>query len=284
MTRGLMGGLVLAIGLAQACGAALAQTGDVARGKYLVTIGICESCHTPRDAKGQRLADARFGGGNIVGGLMAPNLTPDPETGLGKYSEADFVGALRGTRPDGSKVRPPMGIFFYRGFSDHDAYSIAAYLKSLPPVNHKAERTPPKGPAPAWEPIEHVAEPDHADHLAYGKYLAQTVTHCFQCHTPRSANGLPDLARAGLGGNTYGAPGGGTVVSANITPGNPDGIVGWTDAQLKTALTTGVRPNGSQIVPVMDFDLYEQMTSGDLDDLVAFVRTLKPLKTEESAK
>jgi mono/diheme cytochrome c family protein len=262
-------------------GAALAQQGDAARGKYLVTIGVCESCHTPRDPKGNQIEGQRFSGGRQSGGLNVPNLTPDMETGLGKWSEADIVNALRsGTRPDGSKVRPPMGVFFYQGFSDRDAHAIAAYLKSLPPVGHKVERTPPKGPPPQWSPVEHVAETDRADRVAYGRYLAQTVSHCLQCHSPKGPNNLPDLSRAGLGGNTYVAPGGGTVVSANLTPGNPDGIAGWTDEQVKTAITKGVRPNGSRMVNQMDFDLYEQMTPDDLDMLVGFLRTLKPLTSE----
>jgi hypothetical protein len=81
----------------------------------------------------------------------------------------------------------------------------------------------------------------------------------------------------GAGGNGYTGSDGRTAVSANITPGNPTGIATWTDAQVKTAITTGVRPDGSKLVPVMDFDFYEQMTPDDLDALVGFLRTLKPV-------
>ncbi len=254
--------------------------GDVARGKYLVTIGICEGCHSPRDAQDRIIESKRLAGGGRAGGLATPNLTPDAETGLGTWSEADVVEALRnGHRPDGSAVRPPMGIFFYKGFSDQDAESIAAYLKSLAPVSNKVERSPVTAAAPTYPHVDHVAEPDHRDPQSYGRYLTQTVSHCLQCHTPRK-DGQIDLTRAGAGGNTYRAPGGGSVVSSNITPGNPDGIAKWTDEQVKTAITKGLRPDSGRIVDVMDFSLYAQMTPEDLTMLVGYLRTLPAVVTK----
>jgi mono/diheme cytochrome c family protein len=259
---------------------AWAQSGDVARGKYLTTIGICEGCHTPRDAQDKALPGKFLAGGRRVGGLMTPNLTPDPETGLGKWSEADIVEALRnGKRPDGSAIRPPMGIFFYRHLSDGDARAIAAYLKSLPPLSNKVDRSPVTAAAPSYPRIDSVPETDRKDAKAYGRYLTETVSHCLQCHTPRK-DGLPDLTRAGAGGNSYAAPGGGTVVSANLTSGNPDGMAKWTDEQVKTAITKGIRPDGGRMVDVMDFDLYAQMSPDDLGMLVGYLRTLPPVPSK----
>jgi mono/diheme cytochrome c family protein len=259
---------------------ALAQTPQIERGKYLVTIGICEGCHSPRDAQGHPVKSMRLAGGRRSGGLMTPNLTPDIETGLGKWSEAQIVEALRnGVRPDGSRIRPPMAIFWYRHFSDADARAIAAYLKSVPPIANKVERTPVTTPAPVYDRVETVPEP--ADNAARGKYLAQTVSHCMQCHTPREGQ-FPDLARVGAGGNTYSPPQGGEVVSPNLTPGNTDGVAKWTDAQLKHAITHGVRPDGGQMVNVMDFELYEQMKPEDLDLLVGYIRSLKPVETPQA--
>ena len=254
-----------------------AGTGDVARGKYLATIGICASCHTPSDAKGDKIQSMKFAGGEHVGGILSANLTSDPETGLGNWSEDQIVEAIRnGHRPDGSPVRPPMGVFFYRDLSDRDAHAIAAYLKTLAPIRNKIERLPSKI-VPTYPVVTSVAEPDPANRLAYGHYLTQTVSHCLQCHTPRGPNGLPDLSRAGAGGNSYGAPGGGVAISANITPADPNGIAKWSDDDLKRAITTGARPDGGRLVPVMDFDMYAEMTPADLDALVAYVRTLKPV-------
>jgi hypothetical protein len=99
-----------------------------------------------------------------------------------------------------------------------------------------------------------------------------------QCHTPRGKDGNPDLTRLGAGGNTYNLrSGAGGAVSANITPSNPNGLAKWSDDALKRAITHGVRPDGSKLANVMDFELYEQMTAEDLDALVAFLRSLKPV-------
>jgi mono/diheme cytochrome c family protein len=246
-----------------------AQAADdqIARGKYLATIGICGSCHTPSLA-----------GGRKIGNQISANITPDA-SGIGSWSEQQIVEALRdGKRPDGSDVRPPMGVFFYRDLSDTDAHAIAAYLRQVPAVPTSFQRAPVAGPPPKFGPtVTSVPDTPRADKLAYGRYLAVTVSHCMQCHTPRAGGGLPDLERMGAGGNGYTGADGRTALSANITPGNAGGIATWTDAQVKQAITKGVRPDGSKLVPVMDFDLYEQMTPDDLDALVGFLRTLKPV-------
>lgn len=257
--------------LAMSPPASAQSQGDVARGKYLVAIGICESCHTPKDASGKTIASRYLAGGGKVGGLNTSNLTSDRETGLGDWTDAQIIDAIRnGKRPDGAPVRPPMGVFFYRDLSDADLRAIVAYLRTVPAIQNKVERLPSRGPDPIYEPVTHAPEPDRANATAYGKYLAQTVAHCFQCHTPRK-DGRPDLARLGAGGNTYTAPGGGTVVASNITPAR---LGSWSDAQIKAAITKGVRADGGLLVPVMDFELYDRMTPEDLNMMVAYLRTI----------
>jgi mono/diheme cytochrome c family protein len=246
----------------------------VERGKYLVTIGICVSCHTPVDADGKRVSSRYLAGGAKVGGLNTPNLTSDGETGLGNWTDQQIMEAIRnGKRPDGSTVRPPMGVLFYRDISDVDLRAIVAFLRTVPAIDNKVERLPSRGPDPVYQPVANVGEPDRADAKAYGKYLAQTVAHCFQCHTPRK-DGRPDLTRLGAGGNTYNAPGGGAVVASNITPSR---LASWTDDQIKRAITKGVRADGGQLVPVMDFDLYDRMTPEDLNLLIGYLRTIEPV-------
>src|SRR5579871_866831 len=128
---------LLAFGLL-ASGNARAADDQLARGKYLVTIGICGSCHTPN-----------YYGGRKVGQLISANITSDKTSGIGGWTEAQIVEALRnGKRPDGSDVRPPMGVFFYRGFSDSDAHAIAAYLLQTAPVATTFQRAPVSGPPP----------------------------------------------------------------------------------------------------------------------------------------
>jgi mono/diheme cytochrome c family protein len=116
--------------------ACAAEQSAVERGQYLVTIGICGSCHTQVDAGGKRIASRYLAGGAKVGGLNTPNLTSDRETGLGNWTDEQIIEAIRnGRRPDGSPVRPPMGVFFYRDLSDTDVRAIVAYLRTLPAVN-----------------------------------------------------------------------------------------------------------------------------------------------------
>src|SRR6267143_4320755 len=122
---------------------ALAET-PVERGRYLVTtIASCGNCHTPRDAAGKPIAGRELAGGFEfddpgVGHIVGTNITPDPETGIGNWTEAQIVTALRdGKRPDGTLIRPPMPIPVYRQLSDGDAAAIAVYLRSLKPVRNK---------------------------------------------------------------------------------------------------------------------------------------------------
>lgn len=142
------------IGITSAAGIAgmskvASESEMIARGKYLVTIGNCTDCHTDGFLLGQP-NEARFlagadNGWRIPGlGVMyPPNLTPDPETGLGKWSKRDIVRALKeGVRPDGSTINPPMPIVNTRMLTDEDAMAIASFLKSMKPVKHRTPKNP----------------------------------------------------------------------------------------------------------------------------------------------
>lgn len=130
---------------------ALAQQGDVARGKYLASIMDCTGCHTGGALIGQPDAKRFLAGSEIgfaipgLGVFYPPNLTPDRETGLGAWSADEIVAALRkGERPDGRILAPVMPWRSYAALSDRDARALVAYLKSLPPVRFKAPA--PVGP------------------------------------------------------------------------------------------------------------------------------------------
>ena len=253
------------------CSALAQDAAMVERGRYLAAIGICESCHTPQDAQGVSLKGMELAGGHRVGGILASNITPDMETGIGAWTDQQISDAIRnGKRANGETVRPPMGVFFYRNMSDPDVAAIIAYLRSIPAVRNRVERIESRSPAPVLAPVLSVSAPDRNDRLAYGKYLGETIAHCYQCHTPRQ-NGLPDQAKLGAGGNTYTARGGGQVTAPNITQAN---LAAWTDDQVKAAITKGVRPDGSHLAAVMDFDRYERFSAGDLDALVAYMRSV----------
>lgn len=147
--------------------AALTQEQKITRGEHLVGVTGCGDCHTPGSLFGgpdmqRKLSGSELGWTGPWGTTYARNLTPDNETGIGKWSEDDIVKAFRlGQRPDGSPLLPPMPWQDFAGFSDEDAYAIAAYLKSIPAVQHKVpDRLPPgvKAPValvfpapPAWD-------------------------------------------------------------------------------------------------------------------------------------
>ena len=118
----------------------------------------------------------------------APNITPDPETGIGNWTDEEIDRAIReGIRADGQVMGPPMAFPFYRDISTNDMSAIIAYLRSVPAVENVVPRStytmelPPNWGPPVDHPIADVS-PD--DILAYGRYLTHTLGHCTDCHTP----------------------------------------------------------------------------------------------------
>jgi mono/diheme cytochrome c family protein len=135
-------------------------------GAYLATIMGCHDCHTPGALYGQpdfqrALAGSELGWTGPWGTSYARNLTPDQETGIGIWSEDDIVRALRtGKRPDGSDLRPPMPWPDFAHLNPRDARSLAMYLKSLVPVNHKVPDTVPSGQMPHGAALIFPPPPD----------------------------------------------------------------------------------------------------------------------------
>ncbi len=116
---------------------------EVARGRYLATVGNCGICHSPRDATNRPIPDT-LSGGTVgrqqkgAGVFWGPNLTNDKETGLGAWSDQDIIQAFRrGARPDGRELSPVMPTEAYVLLTDADAKAIVAYLRSLKPVKNK---------------------------------------------------------------------------------------------------------------------------------------------------
>jgi mono/diheme cytochrome c family protein len=123
----------------------VAAAQDLARGKYLVTMGGCNDCHTPGYFLGKPDMGRFLGGSDVgfempgLGVFFGPNLTPDKETGLGEWSAEQIVAAIQtGQRPDGRVLVPIMPSHAFANLTKADAAAIAAYLKSLPPVKNKA--------------------------------------------------------------------------------------------------------------------------------------------------
>jgi mono/diheme cytochrome c family protein len=145
---------------------------------------------------------------DLPGHVIAPNITPAPDTGIGKWSETDIVVALRdGKRPDGSIIGPPMPIPMYRQLSDKDAEAIAAYLHSLSPVRDSLQKSQYKIQLTEYgAPATHVDAPSPEDKVAYGGYL-MTIGHCVLCHTPPGDGQPVDMKLAFAGGREFGSIG-----------------------------------------------------------------------------
>ncbi len=259
---------------------AAADDALVERGRYLVTsIAGCGNCHTMQGPNGP------VEGMDLAGGLemkdkfftaYSSNITPDVETGIGRWTDAQIITAIReGKRPDGSSIGLPMPFRMYRMISDADVQAMVAYLRTVQPIRNPVPPSKYLIPIPPrWGPaVRNPDSPNPADKVAYGAYLASALGHCVECHSGPNLFGIPDIdGRLGAGGMEFPGPWG-TVVAPNITPTN---LGRWTDAQIVTAITKGIRPDGSKMSPPMGYRYYANMTKSDLDAIVAWLRQLPP--------
>lgn len=278
--RAVLLGLVL-IGSAAIAATAVAET-PLERGRYLFgSLLACRNCHDEPDGARRELAGgARFG---EDGGTMgyAPNITPDLHAGIGAWSDAAIARAIReGIRPDGSYIAPVMPFELYRKISDSDIRAIVAYLRSVPPADKLVPRTNwgnvvhgPYGP-----PVGHVPDVDSSNKVAYGAYLAGPLGGCISCHTPDDKSGRPNYARRlGAGGRTFESRSG-EAIAGNITPDRDTGLGDFSDDQIKTMIITGVRPSHSRVNPIMPHGRFAHLKAADLDAIVAYLRSLKPVR------
>jgi mono/diheme cytochrome c family protein len=279
-------GTWLIAALSMAAGAAAADT-PLERGKYLVEgILTCGNCHTPRGPGGV-LDTARLHAGGPQRWdtseytVKGANITPDRETGIGGWSANDVRRGVRdGVRPNGQQLSPQMPYGYYKIFTPADLEAVVVYVRSLPPVSSKVAASVYKVakmhveiPAGADQPMPESAMKDPAKR---GFYLV-TLGHCMECHSPRM-DGRSDLKNAlGKGGEKFEGPWG-VSVSRNITSHPVSGLGGWSDAEIKRAITQGVGKDGRKLLPPMGFAWYARMTDQDLDAIVAYLQTVPPLE------
>jgi len=265
-----------------------ASSGDasVARGEYLVrSVAVCGHCH----AADRKNPDGPLSGGIEfrnwrIGTARGSNLTPDPETGLGNWTDAEIVRAIRnGQRKDGRLLAPVMPYEWFHGMSDADALAVARYLKSLPPVRNEVKQDPSfafkAGKLFFLRPLPDVAitTPPASDAVKYGAYLAQHVGLCADCHTQRV--GLlqkPDKSR--LFGGMTNPPPGFPAKPPNVTPDPDAGIGKWTEADFVRAIRTGIEPSGEKLHPFMPWMQLKRMTDADLHAMYAYLRTVRPVR------
>jgi cytochrome c553 len=260
---------------------------SAARGEYIVrSVAVCGGCH----AADSKDPDGALSGGKEfhdwrIGTARAANLTSDADTGLGTWSEAEIVRALRnGQSKNGRLLAPVMPYEWFHEMSDDDAYAVARYLRGLPPVHNQVKQSPnlmfkigklvlrPKPPISASAPPR-AATPE------YGAYLAQHVGLCGECHTPRAGiRSAPDKSRifAGLSHPPKAFP----VSPANLTPDTATGIGPWSEEDFLKTLRTGVDPADHTLHPFMPWREIQRMSDDDLRAIYRYLRTLPPIHNE----
>jgi len=266
----------------------------VERGRYLVEgIAACGLCHMGRDGKGAPAPDRGLSGGLVQNRpdytVRMSNITPDPDTGIGRWTDAQVARSIReGIRPDGSIIGPPMPIAFYRDIADDDLAAIVAYLRAQPAVQNEVPRSEYKKSLPNYgPPIQApIVSPSSSDPVKYGEYLAGPLGHCTLCHTSRDPDGRPNVSKWGAGGVEYRGPWG-LAVSRNLTP-HESGLRDWTDQEIERAVREGVRRDGSRLKPPMPYNAYKRISDSDMKALIAYMRSLPPTAfggtTEPNAK
>lgn len=290
--------LTLAITLAGGMVSAVAQGSPLERGRYLVTtIMACGNCHTPKDAQGQAIPGKELAGGGVGFDIppfagVAANITPDKETGIGAWSEAEIKRAItHGDRPDhgplaGKPLAVPMAANFFKAILPSDLDAIVAYLRSLPPVRNVLPTPLYRGPVrrEAFALADRgFTELDMQDKVRRGAYLA-TIGHCLECHTPVENGALQFDIALGAGGRPFlpsfvkGLPERWTgAVSRNLTSHPEMGLGAWSNAEIKRAIGQGVGRGGRRLQEPMAFAWYAGIRDEDLDAIVAYLRTLAPL-------
>jgi mono/diheme cytochrome c family protein len=257
----------------------------VERGRYLVeVIGACGNCHSPKDAAGEVAGKHMAGGFRIqdegFGTALTPNITPDRQTGIGAWTDPEIIRAIReGKGRDGRTLGPPMPYDLYRGLSDADVKAMVAYLRTLPAIGNRVERSRYTVALPSsyGPPVGRVPDPPKGDLVKYGAYLAGPVAHCVECHTASRPDGKLDTTRLLAGGRRFTGPFG-VSYGANITPDRETGIGGWTDAQIAAAIY-GVKANGQPMLPPMPWPYYAgRLADGDLKAMIAYLRSLPPIR------
>jgi mono/diheme cytochrome c family protein len=273
-----------------------ADTARLARGKYLFELADCDGCHSQRDFSrfGGPVIDSCRGQGFIFprelglpGVIVASNITSDPETGIGGWTDGEIIRAIReGISRDGSYLFPMMPYEQLRRMSDDDVYSLVAFLKTLPPVKHRVPKSQVNFPVSllvkgAPQPAGSVPPPDRSNPVQYGEYLV-TMANCVACHTP-AKSGQPIDGMTFAGGEKFSFPGA-TVVSANITPDAETGIGRWSEQDFLDRFTAykeyaehGSPSVGPESFTLMPWVTFSQLPEQDLKAIYAYLRTQKPV-------
>jgi mono/diheme cytochrome c family protein len=259
--------------------AADASTAEIERGRYLATAGDCIACHTQKGG-------TPFAGGSPIetpfGTLFSPNLTPDPETGLGRWSNENFYRALHeGVGADGTRLYPAFPYPYYTELSRVDSDAIKAYLDSLrptrysPPENHLSFPLNQRVLLRVWNLLFFKAgrqrgSPSATPQLERGRFLVESLGHCGACHTSKNVLGA-DKEAAHLGGGEIDA-----WIACNLTSDVRSGLNTWNEDEIVEYLRTGRNAHALATGAMRDVIEYStsQLTDDDLRAAAAYLKTL----------
>ena len=256
------------------------------RGRYLTTsVSLCLACHSEIDWSSFTITSGTEGSGRSLADeglpfLAAPNITPDKETGAGRWTDDMLARAIReGIGNDGRALFPMMPYHQYKYMADEDLAATVVYLRSLPPV--RKQLPPSEIPFPVNRFINEVPEPvtdpvpppDKNDQVAYGDYLVR-IGVCRDCHTPADAQGQAIPGMEFGGGFPLISPLG-EVASGNITTA-PSGIPYYTEELFIEMMRTGM-VRSRKLHDYMPWRMYGKQTDEDLKAMFAYLKTLPPV-------
>ena len=259
--------------------------GDVKRGLYLSKAAGCLGCHTEAKPDAQPYAGGRALE-TAFGTFFGPNITPHPQAGIGRWSEQDFVRAMRqGRGPDGAHYYPAFPYTSFTKITDQDLRDLWAYLRSLP-QSSRTNRAHDLGWPFRWRwliwgwkllffsPGAFTPDPAHSQTVNRGAYLVNALGHCGECHTPRNMFGGPKKGRHLAGAKV------GEATATNLTPTR---LKKFSDEYLREVLQTAMTPEGDVLSEAMGEvvqNTTSKLTRQDLDALIAYLRSLPPLPDE----
>ena len=287
---GLAGLLGLSLAVAVPARAQGTTYSTIERGRYLVNAGDCASCHTAEGGK-------PYAGGLAVptpfGTIYSTNITPDPATGIGKWSEQDFYNAMHdGIRRDGKHLYPAFPYPWFTKVSRADVHAIKAFLDTVTPVRQQNKPTELPWPLSVrevmagWNKLyfhEGAFKPDHkkSEQWNRGAYLVEGLGHCGACHTDTNLLGAPktaDKLKGGDFGEHWYAPG--------LTSNLRDGLGGWSAAEIVEYLKTGANAKSAAGGPMAEVvkNSTQYLSDVDLNAIAVYLKDVPAEQARAAAK
>ena len=293
LVRGRQLAAVAFLVLGAALPAAAQSREQIVRGKYIFGAAAGCGCHTLPKGGALNAGGRKYDG--PFGTVYASNITPDPTNGIGKWTDAQIITAIRsGRRPNGERLIPVHPYTVFNGMAEQDLQDVVAYLRSAPPVNQPVPAKKITVPMfegvflPAWlatfAPRETPPPSAPASGVARGEYLARAVSHCGECHTPRTMTMATDNSRYLSGAAKGKGPEGSAV--PNITPDRETGIANWSEEQIADYLETGNRPDGDVAGGLMAEVIqgssagFKDLTKADRLAIAQYLKSIPPIKNK----